>query len=204
MAGDAWDTTAGDPRPARDGRWCRDPPGRGPRSANRRAARPHGAKRGWQVDPGQGAARLPGVRGHKGPGRLQGGGHHLLADRDQGEGGHLPRLPVPRGDPRGAPRPVPPPGPFSEERHRPLRARTARGGDGVDAQAGHGRLLRGPLPERGLLRRGEEAQRDPPDGRLSPTWRCSTRRTRPGHRRPQGRRRRGRPGRAARPRSGCW
>ena len=54
---------------------------------NRRAARPHGAKRGWQVDPGQGAARLPGVRGHKGPGRLQGGGHHLLADRDRAKAG---------------------------------------------------------------------------------------------------------------------
>ena len=89
---------------------------------------------------------------------------HRLAGRRAGQGGHVPRLPVPAGDPRRLGHPVPPPGAVGPQGHRPLRARAARLGDGVDAAPRDGLLVRRPLPQRGLLRRREEAQRDHADG----------------------------------------
>ena len=50
--------------------------------------------------------------------------------------------------------------------------------DGVDAAPRHGLVVRRPLPQRGLLRRREEAQRDHADGHpRAASWRSSTRPT---------------------------
>ena len=59
---------------------------------------------------------------------------------------------------------LPPPGAVGPQGHRPVGARAAPVDHGVDGAARHGPVLRRPLPQRGLLRRREEAQRDPPDG----------------------------------------
>ncbi len=66
---------------------------------------------------------------------------------------------------RGRPaRPIPAPGAFCSQGSGALCPGVTCVCHGVDAQTGNGRVLRGPLPQRGLLRRGEEAQRGPPDG----------------------------------------
>ena len=110
---------------------------------------------------------------------------------ERAKAGHVPRLPVPPGDPRRLRHPVPPPGAVGPQGHRPLRARAARLGDGVDAAPRHGLLVRRPLPQRGLLRRREEAQRDHADGDPRAGAGDPRRdRLRPRHRRPARRRQR--------------
>ena len=72
-------------------------------------------------------------------------------------------------------------------------------GDGVDAAPRHGLLVRRPLPQRGLLRRREEAQRDHADGHPRAGAGDPRRdRLRPRHRRPA-HRRQGHPRGARRP-----
>ena len=88
---------------------------------------------------------------------------------------------------------LPAPGAVGPQGHRPVGARAAAVDHGVDGAPRHGPVLRRPLPQRGLLRRREEAQRDPADGDPRARDRHPRRdRLRPRHRRPQGRR----PGRA--------
>ncbi len=59
---------------------------------------------------------------------------------------------------------LPAPGAVGPQGHRPVGARAAPVDHGVDGAPRHGPVLRRPLPQRGLLRRREEAQRDPADG----------------------------------------
>ena len=60
---------------------------------------------------------------------------------------------------------LPAPGDGPPQGHRRLLdPRSAHADHGVEQAARHGRPVPGPVPERGLLRRREEAQRDPPDG----------------------------------------
>jgi antitoxin (DNA-binding transcriptional repressor) of toxin-antitoxin stability system len=114
--------------------------------------------------------------------------------RRAGQGRHLPRLPVPPGDRRGLGHQLPAPGPVGPQGHRPvgleLRLSIMEWMERLDMDPS----LRRPLPQRGVLRGREEAQRDPPDGH--PRARDGhPRRDRlgPRHRRPAGRRHR-RPG----------
>ena len=148
----------------------------------------------------------PSTRSPTGRILLQGRRHHRLGRRRAGQGRHLPRLPVPPGDPRRLGAPVPAPGAVGPQGHRPVGARAAPGDHGVDEAPRHGPVLRRPLPQRGLLRRREEAQRDPADGHPRARAGHPRRdRLRPRHRRPA-RRGQGRPARCAptAPSSACW
>ena len=149
----------------------------------------------------------PRLRGHRRPDPLQGRRHHRLAHRRAGQAGHVPRLPAPRGDP-GRRRCST----SCARRCRPARASTtfgargAPGDHGVDEAPRHGHRVRRALPQRGLLRRREEAQRDPADGDARARARRPRRdRLRPRHRRAARRRRtashevRTRPARARHP-----
>ena len=119
------------------------------------------------------------------PGRRR----HRVAGRRAGQGRDVPRLPVPAGDPRRLGDPVPAPGAVGPQGHRPVGARAARRRDGVDAAPRDGLLVRRPLPQRGLLRRREEAQRDHADGHPRAAAGDPRRdRLRPRHRRPAHRR----------------
>ena len=138
-----------------------------------------------QVHAGQHPAGQPRVRGHRRPGAVPGRRHHRLAHRGAGQGRHVPRLPVPPGDRRRLGHPVPPPGPVGPQGHRPVGPRAAPGHHGVDEAARHGPGVRRPLPQRGLLGRREEAQRDPADGHPRARAGHPRRdRLRPRHRRP--------------------
>ena len=118
---------------------------------------------------------------------LQGRRHHRLGHRRAGQGRPVPGLPVPGGDPRGVGGAVPAPGPVGPQGHRPVGARAAAVDHGVDGPPGHRPVLRRPLPQRGLLRRREEAQRGPADGDPRARVRGARRdRLRPRHRRPEG------------------
>ena len=99
-----------------------------------------------------------------GPDLLPGRRHHRLADRRARQGRHVPGVPVPAGDPGRLGHPVPAPGAVGPQGHRPQRARAASGDDGLDEAARHGLVVRRPLPQRGLQRWREEAQRDHADG----------------------------------------
>ena len=93
---------------------------------------------------------------------------------------------------------LPAPGAVGPQGHRPVGARAAPVDHGVDGAPRHGPVVRRPLPQRGLLRRREEAQRDPADGDPRARARHPRRdRLGPRHRRPAG----GRQGRAGGPRS---
>ena len=79
---------------------------------------------------------------------------------------------------------LPAPGAVGPQGHRPLGARAAPVDHGVDEAPRHGPVVRRPLPQRGLLRRREEAQRDPADGDPRARARDPRRdRLRPRHRR---------------------
>ena len=121
----------------------------------------------------------PGVHRRQRPDHLQGRGHHHREAGRAGARGHVPLVPVPDGDPRrddgelaahgdeGAPRARKCPRASSSSELR---------GDPQDAEDGRG--VRPPLRERRLLRRREEARRDPPARHAaSPTSRSSTRPT---------------------------
>ena len=95
---------------------------------------------------------------------LQGRRHHRLGHRGPRQGRPVPRLPVPAAGAGRVGDQLPAPGPVGPQGHRPLGARAAAGDHGVDGPPRHGPVLRRPVPQRGLLRRREEAQRDPPDG----------------------------------------
>ena len=116
---------------------------------------------------------------------VQGRGHHQAPHRRAGRPGHLPRLPAPRGDPRGERAQLPAPGPGRPQGHPgPLGARSAPVAHGLDQAPRHGRPLPGALPQRGVLRRRAQAQRDPPDGADGSRPRGARRdRQRPRHRR---------------------
>ena len=100
-----------------------------------------------------------------GPHPVPGRRHHRLAHRRAGQGRHVPGLPVPAGDRRASR--------SSSSCARPCSARK-----GIDLSVlelrlsimewmkrlGMDSVLRRPLPQRGLLGRREEAQRDPADG----------------------------------------
>ena len=80
---------------------------------------------------------------------------------------------------------LPAPGAVGPQGHRPVGARAAAVDHGVDGAPRHGPVVRRPLPQRGLLRRREEAQRDPADGDPRARDRHPRRdRLRPRHRRP--------------------
>ena len=91
---------------------------------------------------------------------------------------------------------LPAPGDGRAQGHpRPLGARGAHGAHGVDEAPRHGRPLHRALPQRGLLGRREEAQRDPADGADGARRRGARRdRLRSRHRRAARRRRRHRRG----------
>ncbi len=109
-----------------------------------------------------------------------------------GRPGDLPRLPAPRGDLRGQRPQLPAPVPGRAQGHPgPVGPRGPARAHGLDEAPRHGRPLPGALPERGLLRRREEAQRDPPDGDDGTRFRGARRdRQRSRHRCPPHRRRR--------------
>src|SRR5690606_22581181 len=109
------------------------------------------------------------------------------------------RLPVPPGDPGRVGHQLPAPGAVGPQGHGALGARAAARDHGVDGAPRHGPRVRRPLPQRGVLRRREEAQRDPPDGHPRARGGDPGRdRLGPRHRRAEGRRRR-RPRGAPRP-----
>ena len=142
----------------------RDPAWSRPRGQRGRGARHHGSQRVRQEHARQHAARLARVRGHRRHDHVPRRRRDRLAGRRARQGRDVPRLPVPAGDPRRLGHPVPPPGTVGAQGHRPLGARAAAGDDGVDEAARHRFVVRRPLPQRGLLGRREEAQRDHADG----------------------------------------
>ena len=178
--------------------------GRHPRRAGRRAPRPDGPERLGEVDPRQHPARQPGLRGHRGPHPLPGRGHHRAC---------RPSERAARGLFLGFQHPEEIPGVSvlnflrqamagPQGHRRLLGARGAHGAHGVDEAPRHGRPLHRALPQRGLLRRREEAQRDPADGADGARLRGARRdRLRPRHRRAARRRRRHRRGAQATARS---
>ena len=151
------------------------------------------------------AGRPRGLRGDGRGGRLRGGGPPRPRARRSRPARDLPRVPVPGGDPGGQQRVLPQGG---GQRGAPGARRRRAGRDRLHAaharegQArGHGRGAAPPAAQRGLLRRREEAQRDPPDDAPRPAPRDPRRdRLGPRHRRPQDRGGRGQ--RAPQPRPG--
>ncbi len=173
--------------PLRVGRGPADPPGHRPDGGGGTGPRHHGTQRIGQVDAGQRPARQPRLRGHRRDDPVPRRGHHHVAHRRPGQGRHVPGLPGPRGHRRPTGHPVPAPGALRPPGDGPVGARGAPDDDGVDGQARHGSELRRAPPQRGLLRWGEEAQRDPPDGHAGARPghprrdRLRTRRRRPAH-----------------------
>src|SRR5262249_28468328 len=111
--------------------------------------------------------------------------------RRAGQGRAVPGLPVPDVDPRGVGGQLPPP--RRDQRPQPgpqggrgpdPDARLPQGAARADGRVGGRPGVRPPLPQRGVLRRREEARRDPPDGHAPPGVRRPGRdRQRPGYRR---------------------
>ena len=138
-----------------------------------------------------------GLRGHRAARSLYDGQDLLGAGaRGARPRGRLPRLPVPGRDPRrqqhllpahGAQRASASTAAWSRARRDGL----PRAGEGEAEARRHGPEVPEPLGQRGLLRRREEAQRDPPDGGARADARDPRRdRLRPRHRRAAHRRRR--------------
>ena len=113
-----------------------------------------------------------------GPHPLPGRRHHRLAHRRAGQGRHVPRLPVPAGDPRRLGDPVPAPGAVGPQGHRPVGARAAPGDHGVDEAPRHG-LRRSPTATstRASPAARRSATRSCRWRSSSPSWRSSTRPT---------------------------
>ena len=137
-----------------------DPPGGGPR--------PDGPQRLGQEHPELRPGRAPELRGHRGDGHPRRRRPPGDGGRRAGQGGPLPGLPVPDVDPRRHGRQLPAarrhqrPQPLPQGGRGPdLDARLPQGASRRDGRTGHGPGLRPPLPQRGLLRRREEAGRGP-------------------------------------------
>ncbi len=114
--------------------------------------------------------------------------HHRLGPRRARQGRRVPGLPVPAGGRRRVGAQLLAAGLVGPQGHRPVDARTAAVDHGVDGAPRHGPVLRRPLPERRILRRREEAQRDPADGHPRARHRDPRRdRLRPRHRRAEDR-----------------
>ncbi|CAA9282722.1 MAG: Iron-sulfur cluster assembly ATPase protein SufC, partial [uncultured Corynebacteriales bacterium] len=180
---------AGDPRPARcrRRRGRRDPQGRRPDHPVGRDARDHGAERVRQVHPRLLDRRAPEVRGdlRQRPARRRGRAVHDR--RRAGPRGAVPGHAVPGRGARGLGVELP-----AHRGHRGPRrgaeaAHLGQGGQRRDVRAGHGQGVRRAQPERGLLRRREEAARDPAARAAQAEVRDPRRdRLRPGHRRAAG------------------
>ncbi len=179
---------------ARAGGQQGDPPGDRPDRRPRRSARDHGTQRVRQEHAGRRAGGPPRVRGHRRRGALPGPG-----SAGAGAGGararrHLPRVPVPGRDSRREQRLLPEGGAQrgaqASRRARARRDRVPGARPRQDEAPRHGRGAAEPPGQRRVLRRREEAQRDPPDGRARADAGHPRRdRLRPRHRRAQGRRR---------------
>ena len=115
----------------------------------------------YEVTEGSVDARRPGPPGPGG--------------RRAGQGGALPGVPVPDLDPRRHGGQLPPARGHQRPQPRPQGgrgpdpdARLPQGAPRRDGRAGHGPRVRPPLPQRGVLRRREEAGRGPAAGHAPP------------------------------------
>ena len=163
-----------------------------------REARDHGPERVGQVDARLRADGPPGVRDHRGRDparrrrRVGDGGGRARAARP------LPRLPVPARDPGRHRHELP----AQRDQREAQGSERRRGRPGADPRVPHGAArgdggsegaarARVALPQRRVLRRREEARRDPADGDAEAEDRRARRdRLRARHRRAQGRRER--------------
>ena len=145
------------------GRRDRDPARRRPGGGRRRGPRPDGAERRRQVHPGRHPARPPGLPGDRRRRPVLGEDvTHWATDARAKAGCSWPSSTPSRSkgsrSPSSCARPCQPAGGGHLGARGPLRH------ERVDGAARHGPGLRGAPPQSGVLRRGEEAQRDPPDG----------------------------------------
>ena len=134
-------------------------------------ARDHGAERLGQVDARVRADGPPRVRDHRGRHPLRRRVDPRDGGRRAGAAGPLPRLPVPARDPGRDRHELPAQRDQREAKGRERRRGGPGAGQGVPHRAARrdgapqgAAGARAALPERRVLRRGEEARRDPPDG----------------------------------------
>ena len=176
----------------------RDRQGCRPRGRSRAEARDHGPERLREVDARVRAHGSPRVRGHRGPDPLRRRGPDRARRRRARAARPLPRFPVPARDPRGHGDELP-----AQRDQREAQGGERRGGrSGSDSRVPHQSAggdggAQGParacvpVSQRRVLRRGEEARRDPADGDAEAEDRGARRdRLRPRHRRAEDRRER--------------
>ena len=170
-----------------------------PGSRRGRSARHHGAERLRQEHAGAGAGGPRRLRGHRRHRELSGPRPAGAGARRARPRRRVPRVPVPGRDP-GREQRLPAEGRSERaaQASRPAGARRLRvpgAGAREDEADAHGRELPQPRRQRRLLRRREEAQRDPADGGARAGARAARRnRFRPRHRRAaRGRERREQP-----------